>query len=170
LCIGLPALVGVIIYGFMAKPTGWKEMPKPPEPAVELTKPEWYGVTIRADDGAYYFCEINTPAECWEPTTEPEQSLITDEIDVQPFPAAPDTATSVKGVRYQDSGEEARTYFAILEDGSVWVLQQENNTYEAGFATGLFLTLALIPAIAGLLVIYLGAGISAIARGIANRG
>jgi hypothetical protein len=49
-------------------------------------------------------------------------------------------------------------------------LEENANTYEAGFATGLFLTIALIPAIAGLLVIYAGAGISALARNIANRG
>jgi hypothetical protein len=169
LCIGLPALVAFLIYGAFTMPSGWKEMPKPPAPAVEVTQPEWYAVTIRADDGSYYFCEVNTPAECWQSTSKPERTLITNETDTAPYPAAPEGAVSVKGVSYQDGGEEARTYFAVLEDGSVWVLQNEANTYEAGFATGLFLTIAIIPAIAGLLVIYLGAGISAIARGIANR-
>ena len=48
------------------------------------------------------------------------------------------------------------------------MLQKDANKYEAGFATGLFLTIALIPATAGLLVIYLGAGISALARWMAN--
>jgi len=58
----------------------------------------------------------------------------------------------------------------LLEDGSVWVLQKNANKYEAGFATGLFLTIALIPAVVGLLVIYLGAGISALARWMVNAG
>lgn len=64
-------------------------------------------------------------------------------------------------------GVEERTYYAVVGDGSVWYLQQDNNKYEAGFASGLFLTIALIPAIAGLLVIYLGAGVSALARRMA---
>jgi hypothetical protein len=65
-------------------------------------------------------------------------------------------------------GVEERTYFALVDDGSVWYLQVNNNSYEAGFASGLFLTLAIIPAISGLLVIYLGAGISALARRMAS--
>jgi hypothetical protein len=68
-----------------------------------------------------------------------------------------------------DMGVEGRTYYAVLEDGSVWYLKQDDNKYEACFASGLFLTLAIIPAIAGLLVIYLGAGVSALARSIASR-
>jgi hypothetical protein len=72
------------------------------------------------------------------------------------------------GISTQNMGVEERTYFAVVEDGSVWYLQQNNNTYEAGFASGLFLTIAIIPAIFGLVVIYLGAGISALTRWMAR--
>ena len=72
------------------------------------------------------------------------------------------------GISSQEMGVEERTYFAVVHDGSVWYLQQNNNQYEAGFASGLFLTIAIIPAIFGLIVIYIGAGVSALARRMAD--
>jgi hypothetical protein len=65
---------------------------------------------------------------------------------------------------------EGRTYYAALQDGSVWTRQQNNNTYDAGFASGLFLMIAIIPALFGLIVIYVSAGMSAVSRWVVNRG
>lgn len=92
------------------------------------------------------------------------------EITIAPTTEPPGEVVSLLGLSYMDMGVEGRTYYAALKDDSVWYLQQNNNTYEAGFASGLFLTVALIPAIFGLIVIYVGAGVSAIARWAVNQG
>ena len=90
------------------------------------------------------------------------------ETSAPPYDEPPGEVSSMVGLSYMDMREEGQVHYAVLDDGSVWVLKKDANKYEAGFATGLFLTIALIPAAAGLLVIYLGAGISALARWIAN--
>ena len=171
LCIGLPALAAVVIYGAFNAPKGWQQLPAPPEPAVQIAGAGELHVTVRTDSEAYYYCAIGSPSTCWESTTQPEQRMTGrgTEIDTPPYIEPPQSVISILGLSYTDMGVEGQTHYAVLEDGSVWYLQKNNNQYEAGFASGLFLTLAIIPAIAGLLVIYLGAGMSALARWLANR-
>ena len=170
LCIGLPALAATLIYGVFMAPKGWKQLPAPPEPAVQAVAGTAGSVTIRTDAGAYYFCSVNQPTTCWEPADEPESGIIAhaNETDTPPNFEPPDGTINLLGIAYTDMGENAFSYYAILQDGSVWYLLQDANRYEAGFASGLFLTLAIIPAIAGLMIIYLGAGISAFARWMAG--
>jgi hypothetical protein len=172
LCIGLPALVGSLIYGSLAVPIGWKQLPAVPETPVKVAGADEISVIVGADSGAYYSCVVSSPSTCWNITIAPEQSMTGrgTEISTPPYAEPPGDVVSMLGLSYMDMGEEGQVHYAVLEDGSVWVLQKDANKYEAGFATGLFLTIALIPAAAGLLVIYLGAGISAIARSIANSG
>lgn len=170
LCIGLPALVAFLIYGAFALPKGWQQLPAPPEPAVEVVGASELSVIIGTDSDSYYFCGIRAPSECWQETTQPEDRMTGrgTEITTPPASQPPGEAVSILSLSYMDMGVEGQTHFAALEDGNVWYLQKDANTYEAGFASGLFLTIAIIPAIAGLLVIYLGAGISALARRMAN--
>ncbi|HEX6035290.1 MAG TPA: hypothetical protein VFY83_12675 [Anaerolineales bacterium] len=171
LCIGLPALVAVIIYAGFNAPKGWQQLPAPPEPAVQIAGAGELHVIIRTDAGSYYYCAVSSPSTCWESTTEPEQRLTGRGIEITTPPSSepPKGVISILGLSYTDMGVEGQVHYAVLEDGSVWYLQKDENKYEAGFASGLFLMLAIIPAIAGLLVIYLGAGVSALARGVANR-
>ena len=170
LCVGVPALVAAIIYGSMGAPTGWKQLPAMPESPVEVAAADELSVIVRTETGAYYSCVVSSPSTCWEITIAPEQSMTGRgmEISTPPYTEPPGEVVSMLGLSYMDMGEEGQVHYALLEDGSVWVLQKDANKYEAGFATGLFLTITLIPAAAGLLVIYLGAGISALARWMAN--
>jgi hypothetical protein len=171
LCIGLPALAATIIYATFNAPKGWQQLPAPPDPAVQVAGAGELHVIIRTDAGNYYSCAISSPSTCWETTPEPEQRMTGrgTEITTPPYIEPPKGAISILGLSYTDMGVEGQVHYAVLEDGSVWYLQKDNNKYEAGFASGLFLTIAIIPAIAGLLVIYLGAGVSALARRIANQ-
>jgi hypothetical protein len=170
LCVGVPALVAAIIYGSMGSPIGWKQLPAVPESPLEVAAADELSVIVRTNTDAYYSCVVSSPATCWETTIAPEQSMTGRgmEISTPPYTEPPGEVVSMLGLSYMDMGEEGQVHYALLEDGSVWVLQKDANKYEAGFATGLFLTIALIPAAAGLLVIYLGAGISALARWVAN--
>lgn len=171
LCVGLPALIALVIYGSFSAPIGWQHLPAPPEPAVQIAGAGELHVIIRTDSGDHYSCGISSPSACWESASEPEQRMTGrgTEITTPPYAEPPGEAVSMLGLSYTDMGEEGQVHYAALEDGSVWYLQRDANKYEAGFASGLFLMLAVIPAIAGLLVIYTGAGVSAVARAIANR-
>ena len=171
LCIGLPALAAMIIYGSFSAPRGWQQLPAPPEPAVQVAGAGELHVIVRTDAGDYYYCAISSLSTCWESASEPEQRMTGrgTEISTPPYAEPPGGVISMLGLSYTDMGGEGQVHYAVLEDGSVWYLQKDANRYEAGFASGLFLTLAIIPAIAGLLVIYLGAGMSALSRWIANR-
>jgi hypothetical protein len=172
LCVGLPALAGTLIYGSMATPIGWKQLPAVPETPVEVASANEISVVVRSDSGTYYSCVTSSPSTCWELSIAPEQSMSGrgTEIMTSPYADPPGKSVDMLGLSYTDMGEEGQVHYAVLEDGSVWVLRKDANKYEAGFATGLFLTIALIPAAAGLLVIYLGAGINAISRSIARSG
>ncbi len=170
LCVGVPALVAALIYGSMGSPIGWKQLPAMPETPAEVAAADELSVIVRTDTGDYYSCVVSSPSTCWETAIAPEKSMTGrgTQISTPPYTEPPGEVVSMLGLSYMDMGVEGQVHYALLEDGSVWVLQKDANKYEAGFATGLFLTIALIPAAAGLLVIYLGAGISALARWVAN--
>jgi hypothetical protein len=170
LCIGLPALAAALIYGAFTVPKGWQQLPAPPDPVVAIAGANELSLVVRTDAGSYYLCGITSPSTCWESTSAPEQRMTGRgmEISTPPYIEPPAGVIIMLGLSYMDMGVEGQTHYAVLEDGSVWYLQKDANTYEAGFASGLFLTIAIIPAIAGLLVIYLGAGMSALARWIAS--
>lgn len=170
LCIGLPVLAGFLIYFGFNAPKGWQQLPAPPDPAVEVAGAGELSLVIRTDAGSHFYCAISSPSTCWEPTTEPAQRMTGrgTEIDTPPYSDPLKGVTDILGLSYTDMGVEGQVHYAVLEDGSVWYLQKDSNKYEAGFASGLFLTLALIPAVVGLLVVYLGAGMSALVRWLAN--
>ena len=168
LCVGLPALLGMGIFAAFNAPQGWKQFPAPRQPAREIVSANGTSLVIRTESDAQLYCVIGCSE--WQPVAEVDPLFINNgtETDTPPSFDPPNGAVEVRGVSTQNMGVEERTYFAVLDDGSVWYLQQNNNQYEAGFASGLFLTLAIIPAIFGLIVIYIGAGVSALARRIAR--
>lgn len=167
LCVGLPALIGTGIYTAFNAPQGWKQFPAPPQPAQEIVSANGTSLVIRTESDSRVYCVIG--CSDWQPVAEVDPLFINDGTEASAPPSfdPPDGAVEVRGVSTQNMGVEERTYFAIVDDGSVWYLQQNNNQYEAGFASGLFLAIAIIPAIFGLVVIYIGAGVGALARRMA---
>lgn len=168
LCVGLPALIGMGIYTAFNAPQGWKQFPASPEPAVEIVSANGTSLVIRTESDAQVYCVIGCAD--WQPVAEVDPLFINNGTETSTPPSfdPPEGAVEVVGIASTNMGVEERTYFALVDDGSVWYLQHNNNQYEAGFASGLFLTMAIIPAIFGLIVIYVGAGISALARRLAG--
>lgn len=175
LCIALPALVILLFSTSLFPEQGWQELPVPPSRAVEVASAGESSVVIRTDSGGYLYCWVITPENCWEPADEPGQRTIQnsmgdlEETTNPPASEPPGEAASRISVTYFDMGVQVFVHFVVLEDGSVWYLEENADEYETGFATGLFLSIAVIPAAAGLLVIYLGAGVSALSRKAASR-
>ncbi len=176
LCIGLPALLIVLFSGSLFPQKGWQELPAPPARPIEVAAAGESSLTVLTESGEYYYCWVITPENCWKSTTKPETRVIQNsmgdlkEISTPPSSEPPQEMISLMGVSYSDMGVEVQVHYAVLGDGSVWYLEKDADKYESGFATGLFMTIAIIPAISGLLVIYLGAGVSALSRRLANRG
>ena len=80
----------------------------------------------------------------------------------------PDGVIDIVGVAYNNSAIFLESHYAVTSDGHVWYLNRETNNGTAGFATG-FLFIFMLPLMLGTLAILAGAGISGIARSIANR-
>jgi hypothetical protein len=175
LCIGLPALIIVLFSASLFPQQGWQELPAPPSPAVEVSAAGESSAIIRTDSGEYLYCWVITPEDCWQSADAPQERTIQNSMgDLKetanpPASDPPGEIASRISVTYYDMGVEVFVHYAALRDGSIWYLEENADDYETGFATGLFLSLALIPAISGLLVIYLGAGVSALSRRIASR-
>jgi hypothetical protein len=175
LCIGLPALIIVLFSTSLFPDQGWQELPAPPSRAVEIASAGESSVVIRADSGDYLYCWVITPENCWESADKPDQRTIQnsmgnlEETTSPPASEPPGEAASRISATYFDMGVQVFVHYVVLTDGSVWYMEENADDYETGFATGLFISLAVIPAVSGLLVIYLGAGVSALARRAANR-
>jgi hypothetical protein len=175
LCIALPALIILLFSTSLFPEQGWQELPTPPSRAVEIASAGESSVVIRTDSGGYLYCWVITPENCWEPADEPDQRTIQnsmgdlEETTNPPASEPPGEAASRISATYFDTGVQVFVHYVVLTDGSVWYVEENVDDYETGFATGLFLSLAVIPAVSGLLVIYLGAGVSALSRRTASR-
>jgi hypothetical protein len=175
LCIGLPALIVLLFSASLFPDVGWQQLPEPPSPAVEIAAAGESNVTILAESGEYLYCWVVKPEDCWQSTEKPTERTIQntmgdlEETSNPPATEPPGEVASRLSVTYFDMGVQVFVHYVALMDGSVWYVEENADDYETGFATGLFLSLAVIPAASGLLVIYLGAGVSAISRRAANR-
>lgn len=177
LCIALPAL-GIFLFANALFPEkGWQELPPLPEPAQKIAAAGDSAVFVQAASGQIYFCSWESALEkCWQDAAPQTEFVIQNSLDnVTESQTPPDsnpprgTVTDLRGVTYIEMGTEVRVFYAVQSDGSVWSLETGADDYETGFATGLFATIAVIPAVTGLLIIYLGAGVSALSRKFAAR-
>jgi hypothetical protein len=99
---------------------------------------------------------------------ENSSSASPEETFEEPSRKAPKGSIDLRGVKYSDMGNEAYSYYAVLDDGSVMYFEQGAQKNEAGFLTGLMFVIAVIPALAGLTIIYVGAFASALLRWVAG--
>ena len=174
LCVALPAILIASTWFLFSEQKGWQELPSLPAPAVQILAVGKEAVTVRSDDGNYYYCWTIQLERCWDITNEPSSLLMqTYEGELKttsnpPGATPPDDVIDMVGVAYNNSAIFLESHYAVTSDGNVWYLNRETNNGTAGFATG-FLFIFTLPLMLSTLTILAGAGISAVARGIANR-
>ena len=174
LCVGLPAIGVASTWFFFTSPPQWQELPPVTEPAVQVAAAGKDAVTVRSDDGNHYYCWTKQPAQCWEAADEPSNPLIENyggELKTTSNPPGvtpPSDVIDMVGVAYNESAIFYESHYAITSDGHVWYLNRETNNGTAGFASGLLFIITL-PVMLGTLTVLAGAGITAAARGMANR-
>jgi len=174
LCVVLPAIGIAATYFLFSQQKGWQELPSLPAPAVQVAAAGKSAVTVRSDDGNYYYCETMQLEKCWETTNKPTKPLLQNyegEIKATSNPPGvtpPNGVIDIVGVAYNNSAIFLESHYAVTSDGRVWYLNRETNNGTAGFATGLLFILTL-PLILGTLAILAGAGISGGTRSLANR-
>jgi len=174
LCIVLPTIGIVSTYFLFSQQKGWQELPSTPAPAVQVAAVGKDALTVRSDDGNYYYCWVEQLEKCWKTVDEPSNPLIQNyEGELKPTsnpPAVtlPDGVIDIVGVAYNNSAIFLESHYAVTSDGHVWYLNRETNNGTAGLATG-FLFIFTLPLMLGTLAVLAGAGISNGARSLANR-
>lgn len=171
MCVILPGGLILLLSGSIFPQKGWQELPDPPSPAVGIASVGDASVSVKAQDGSYYYCWTLHPENCWDRITKPDEfvtqnssSGLPEETVVEPSRKVPKGYIDLHGVKYSDMGNEAYAYYAVLEDGSVMYFEQGAEDNERGLIAGLMFVFAVIPALAGLIVIYIGAGVGALLR------
>ncbi|HXD08473.1 MAG TPA: hypothetical protein VN653_00320 [Anaerolineales bacterium] len=173
--IGLPALLIVTISAIFYVPKGWQELPAPPSRPLEVAAAGQSSFYILADTGKYYSCRVGTPENCWQSAQQPDERIIPNNAGVlaeysrPPSTDAPGEVASLLSVEYKETGSKIHMYYAVLTDGSAWYLEENTGGSEAGAAFRTFMKSAALPAVAGFLFIYLGAGVSAYSRRYVNQ-
>ena len=173
--IGLPALLIVTMSAIFYDPKGWQELPAPPGRPLEVAAAGQSSLYILADTGKYYSCRVGTPENCWQSAQQPDERIISNnggalaEYSRPPSTDAPGEVASLLSVEYKQTGSRIHMYYAVLTDGSAWYLEESAGKSEAGVAFRKFMNIATIPAIAGFVFIYLGAGVSALSRRYVNQ-
>jgi hypothetical protein len=173
-CVGLPAIGIAATWFFFTPPAQWQELPAVTEPAVKIAATGKDVVIVRADDGNHYYCWTKQLSQCWESADEPSNPLIENyggELKTTSNPPGvtpPNDVIDMVGVAYNESAIFYESHYAITSDGHVWYLNRETNNGSSGFASGLLFIFTL-PLMLGTLTVLAGAGLSAIARTIANR-
>ena len=103
-------------------------------------------------------------------TTKPATRILVSTVHERETTNAPATnspggAISLLGVEYVRPGQiKKEIHFAILADGSVWYVDRDVSNTAAIFVGAIVLPILIALSLAGLVVIYIGAGVSALAR------
>ena len=174
LCVVLPALLIAATWLVFSDQKGWQELPPVTEPAVQIAAAGKEAVTVRSDDGNFYYCWTRQFSQCWEITNEPSSLLMqTYEGELKttsnpPGVTPPNDVIDMVGVAYNESAIFYESHYVVTSDGRVWYLNRETNNGTAGFASGLLFIITL-PLMLGTLTVLAGAGIGGVSRWLANR-
>jgi hypothetical protein len=137
---------------------------------VEIVGADHITVYVSTTSGAIARCVVTQPANCWQSTTKPPTRILVSTVHERETANAPATnppggAISLLGVEYVRPGQiKKEIHFAILADGSVWYVDRDVSNTAAIFVGAIVLPILIALSLAGLVVIYLGAGVSALAR------
>ncbi len=171
-CVVLPLISLFLVYGIFSPKEEWKQLPTPPEKPVAVSAGGQQSVVIETDKGNYYYCIVNNDL-CWQPDNKPDSPALGEEYGIKvtgsmPRSAPPGNIVDMLGITYKIGPVDYETHYAILDDGTVWYLNVEVNNYSGSFMASLFAIL-VVPIAAGAVVVFIGAGISALARWVASR-
>jgi hypothetical protein len=173
LCVVLPILGIFLTYGIFSTHESWTQLPAPPEAPKAIAAGGHTVVLIESESGKYFSCNLSQTSQCWQPEDKPNSPIIqgadyarTEESANKPKSPAPGKVISTLGITYHMGPNTYETYYAVLDDQSIWYLNQEQNT--ASFMTGLA-GMILVP-ISGIGLLFLfGMGLTSFLRWLAGR-
>ena len=174
LCVGAPALIALAGLSVFTAPPEWKMLPGLVDKPVEIVGADHITVYVSTTSGAIARCVVTQPASCWQSTTKPPTRILVSTVHERETANAPATnppgrALSILGVEYVRSAElKKEIHYAILADGSVWYVDRDVSNTTAIFVGAFVLPVIIALSCAGWIVIYLGAGVSALARRVAR--
>lgn len=176
LCVGLPALVLLVGASLFSSPPSWKALPSMPDKPTEIVAADHITVYVSTASGNTVKCLVTQPSSCWQVTTEPSTRILVSnvnqrEISSAPASEPPSKAVSILGVAYEYccGGPKKEIHYVILADGSVWYVDRETSNTTPTFVGMLVLPFIVMLSLAGLAMIYLGAGVNALSRRLAGK-
>ncbi|CAG0978509.1 hypothetical protein ANAEL_01594 [Anaerolineales bacterium] len=176
LCVGLPALVLFIGASLFSSPPSWKALPPMPDKPTEIVAADHITVYVNTASGNTVKCFVTQPSSCWQPTTKPSTRVLVSnvnqrEISSAPASEPPSKTVSILGVAYEYccGGPKKEIHYALLADGSVWYVDRETSNTTPTFVGMLVLPFIVMLSLAGLGMIYLGAGVNALSRRLADK-
>jgi hypothetical protein len=170
LCVGVPVLIALAGLSVFTAPPEWKMLPGLVDKPVEIVGADHITVYVSTTSGSVARCFVTQPASCWQMTTKPATRILVSTVHERETTNAPATnppggAISLLGVEYVRPGQiKKEIHFAILADGSVWYVDRDVSNTAAIFVGAIVLPILIALSLAGLVVVYLGAGVSALAR------
>jgi hypothetical protein len=171
-------LTGAILFtvGSFSFPPAWHRLPDAPPGAAQIIAMGEDSLAIQTESGEAYFCGTAAGAQCWQALSAPpppiyqNENFSVSEIEDAPATKLKGNALSLRGVKFPTPGGYMHVHYALLDNGSVWVLRQTVIAKEdSGFGAGLLLTLIILPGLIALVGIYFGAAFNAIVRWFINR-
>jgi len=173
LCIVVPLLSLFFVYGIFSAGEGWQQLPAPPETSKAIAAGGHNIVVIETEAGNYFHCSLLQLQICWQPENKPNTRIIqsddytrTTESNNKPGGRAPGKIISLLGVDYQIGPDNTETYFAVLDNRTVWYVRREQGI--AGFATGL-MSIMILPVLFVGTMFLMGLGAASLLRWLAAR-
>jgi hypothetical protein len=173
---GILAVAIFFVMGSISIPPSWHRLPDAPPGSIQIVAMGEDSLAVQTQSGEIYSCETTAGAKCWQALSAPPPPIFQNEnFSVSEIEDAPATklrgnALSLRGIKFPTPGGYMHVHYALLDNGTVWVLQETVIAKEdSGFGSALFLTLIIVPGLIALIGIYLGAGFNAIVRWLTTR-
>jgi len=131
----LGGYLGALIGSQSTQPfkDGWQSLGTPPGQAEQLLGLCERGICVRSRDGKQY-----SPSSCAHPSVKDTNCWSLTSAEIEPvtpelanpclyhiqMPGPPTGTIQMLGAKYCGSGGDAYRFYALLEDGSVWELEQ----------------------------------------------
>lgn len=105
----------------------WQSLGGPPERALRIIGLCYASVCVETENNAKYFHCLNNK-NCWTKTDLPDEDIIPFSAKLYnpcqfefEVPSPPADTIQIAGAKACESGGDGQTYYALQEDGTVWV-------------------------------------------------